>query len=649
MANIAPYIEQIQNAVYGEEVRSSIINAITKVNDDNDSYQDLKDDIIDAKDDVEAAVAEYEQAITDGNTAKTNLETATTAANTAKTNLETATTAANTAKTNAETAKSNLDSSISNSTTAKSNLDSSISTAGTTNTTLTGTISSAGTAKTNLETAISDAGTANTTLTGTISSAGTAQSNLETATTNGNTKLGQLTAMNATAVSNLEQLRSENFNAQEILTGVTDLRAYLGVPGNENILGLQVDYENKTFTRLAGAEDLTAGTDFDDFDMYGGRRRCIVDDSGNIVAYYGDVAYVEDGSLGQVMVYQPKFYYLVCPVRWEKISTGIGYHLRCANYYVSDELLPGFRLHPAFYDANGNEVDYILMGAYEGSLYDASEETYITDDSQVMDTSADKFCSIAGVRPTSGITQNLTRPNVELLCRNRGTGWHMENAKVACMEMLLCMIEMGTMNFQTAIGQGVVSMTDNSSYNCASFTGATASLGNATGQATSTTDYTGATQTTAGKLSISYRGRENDWGNIWKFEYGINIWGNGSMGGGQAYVCTDFNYAESKNSDNYEAAGFTIANANGYISAMGYGNPAYDWLFIASETLGNSSLPVGDYTYVTANLNAYRIALLGGRWSNGAYAGGFSWTVGTGVGNRSRGIGGRLVYIPTAA
>ena len=35
MANIQPYIDQILNAVYGEEVRSSIANALEKVNDDN--------------------------------------------------------------------------------------------------------------------------------------------------------------------------------------------------------------------------------------------------------------------------------------------------------------------------------------------------------------------------------------------------------------------------------------------------------------------------------------------------------------------------------------------------------------------------------------------------------------------------------------
>ena len=52
MANIQPYIDQILNAVYGEEVRSSIVNALEKVNDDNNSYADLKKEVIAAKDAV---------------------------------------------------------------------------------------------------------------------------------------------------------------------------------------------------------------------------------------------------------------------------------------------------------------------------------------------------------------------------------------------------------------------------------------------------------------------------------------------------------------------------------------------------------------------------------------------------------------------
>ena len=55
----------------------------------------------------------------------------------------------------------------------------------------------------------------------------------------------------------------------------------------------------------------------------------------------------------------------------------------------------------------------------------------------------------------------------------------------------------------------------------------------------------------------------------------------------------------------------------------------------------------GDYTYITELLNGYRIALLGGFWAYGVDAGPFCWGLDAGVGSRTRGIGGRLVYIPT--
>lgn len=258
-----------------------------------------------------------------------------------------------------------------------------------------------------------------------------------------------------------------------------------------------------------------------------------------------------------------------------------------------------------------------------------------------------------GARPATGVSQNLTRPNIEQMAKNRGEGWHSLGIKTASMEQLLMIVEMGMMNLQTAIGQGVVNLPwttgsdTTSSY--AGATGSTASLGNGTGRATETTTYEGgvATNNTAdGKTSICYRGVENFWGNIWKFAYGVNIWGNGKMAGGMPYICSDFNYDEGKNTDNYEGAGFTVTKANGYISAMGY-STKYDWLFMASECLGNSSLPVGDYTYITENLNGYRIALLGGAWYNGSNAGGFCWYLDNGVGNRNRYVGGRLVYVPT--
>lgn len=778
MANIKPYLDQISNATYGEEVRGSIINALTKVNADNESYLSIKKEIVAINDSFQDKVhaaehikeelvtstvegnksndtlkatisiakqkdsdlnisiqrgdtlisslprlisqadeskSELSNVVQDSQIKKSSLDESISVANQNYTNLTAANNAAVQTQSeltdsteNAKRVKQNVDSSTSTASTMKSNLDSSIllgegtkhkldestlnagnvqkqlndiiTTAGETKSVLDQSVKAANeaenlvnnataaavTAKNDLSAIISNAESKNTELTRAIASSVTSKAeldksvntandikaNVDSSTSIADGILQSLTAENASASSNIDELRSENFNSQEILSGVADLRAYLGLTADD-IVGVQVDYKNKTFKRLAGAANLSKGADFDKFSMFGGRKRCNVADDGSIVAWYGDADYKEDGSMGQVMVYQPKFYYLVCPVEYDPIDTGIGYHLRKANYYVSEKPRAGFRLHPAFYDASGNEIDYFLTGAYEGSLYDTSAAAYLAQDEQVMNAGEDKFSSIAGVRPASGSSQNLTRTNIERMAQNRGTGWHGDLIKQVSAEQMLMIIEMGMMNLQSAIVQGIVSIPwttgsdTTSSY--AAATGSTASIGNGTGRAEKTTTYEGGVAkdyTVDGKTSICWRGKENFWGNIWKFVYGINIWGNGKMGGGQPYICTDFNFAESKNTGNYEAAGFTVTNANGYISAMGYSTTC-DWLFIASECLGNSSLPVGDYTYITVSLNSYRIALLGGVWTDGGNAGGFYWRLTYGVGSRGRYIGGRLVQIPT--
>ncbi len=435
---------------------------------------------------------------------------------------------------------------------------------------------------------------------------------------------------------------------------VDDVKAFVGYT-DEDIVGLCVDYENKTFTRLAGAVGLSQEADFDRFTMYGGRKRCNVSDDGTITAYYGDENYAEDGSNGQVMVYQPAFYYKVVPLKLEKNSdSGIGYHLKKANYYVSSKPKTGFKLHPAFYDENGNPVNYILFSADEGSMYDVSAKAYVNDnvDESIAYEDGDLLCSVAGKKPISGLRKGIgTKSNLELMAQNRGAGWHLETIKATSANQFLMMVELGIMNTQTGVGQGVVNIADNSSYNCSSLTGSTASLGNATGQATETINEIGGTETaytTAGKLAVSYRGYENPWGNIWKHVQGINIWGDGTMCGGQPCVAEDFAFNESKHSDNYAPVGFTLANANGYIKSMGYGNEEYDWLLMPSEIGGTNSLPVGDYLYAESNLNGYRITRFGGCFNTSSQAGGFNWRGIDNVDYRSRVTGGRLVYVPTA-
>lgn len=695
MPNIKPYTDAIKNAVYGEEVRDAIVGAIEKVNDDNESYQHIKEEITADKAHIDEQVEEFGDMVTEAqqtkvaldgsiatagttktalenatsaaNTAKTNLQNATTTANNAKSALETATANANTATANANNAKTALETATANANTAKSQLNTAKANAETALTNLNTAINQASTSKGNLETTIGNANTAKSQLQAVIDSSETAKSDLSTVIASANAINTTLSATvqtasdlntalgekNSTAASNISQLDVRLEQADEILTGVEDIKAYLGYV-DEDIAGICVDYQNKTFKRLAGAYDKTAGADFDAFEMFGGRRRCNVADDGTIVAYYGDPDYTEDGSMGQVMVYQPAFYYKVVPLIFDKNTvSGIGYHLRKANYYVSTRPKTGFKLHPAFYDANGNPVDYILLSAYEGSMYDVSGSVYVNDgvDTATAIETGDLLCSVAGKKPISGLKKNLTKANLELMSQNRGSNWHLENIKATSANQLLMIVELGMMNTQTAIGQGVVSISDNSAFNCSSLTGSTSELGNGTGQAASTINEIGGVETAytaGGKTSITYRGVENPWGNIWKHIQGVNIWGDGTMAGGQIYVCNNFSYNESKHSENYVGAGFTLPNADGYINAMGYGGEDYDYLFFPSEVGGTSALPVGDYHYRTTNLNGYRIARLGGSWYYGGSAGAFFWSCYYGVGYRARNFGGRLVYVPTA-
>lgn len=463
-----------------------------------------------------------------------------------------------------------------------------------------------------------------------------------------------LTYSNGTSANLGKVVGADGKDGADLSNEVEDIKAYIGYT-DEDIAGLCVDYENKTFKRLAGAVGLSQGSDFNKFTMYGGRKRCNVLDDGTIVAYYGDEGYTEDGSNGQVMVFQPKFYYKVVPLKLEKNNdSNIGYHLRKVNYYVSSKPKTGFKLHPAFYDENGNEIDYILFSADEGSMFDVSAKAYVNDnvDESITYEDGDLLCSVAGKKPISGLRKGIgTKSNLETMAQNRGEGWHLETIKATSANQLLMIIELGIMNSQTGIGQGIVSITDNKAYNCSSLTGSTAELGNSTGQATETVNEIGGTETTYnvnGKVSVTYRGVENPYGNIFKHIQGVNVWGDGSMCGGQPYVANNFTFNESKNSDNYEGVGFTLPNANGYINAMGYGKEEYDWLLLPSEIGGTSALPVGDFFYVTSDLNDYRIVLGGGSWNYGGFDGSFFGRCGYNVGSRDRSAGGRLLYVPTA-
>lgn len=437
---------------------------------------------------------------------------------------------------------------------------------------------------------------------------------------------------------------------------IADLKAFVGYTDGD-IYGVEVDFENKKFTRLAGAVNRSAGSGFDGINAFGGRKRCNLTNDGRVAAYYGEAGFSTTGKLTQavdrnpagtenpdaslqfasgtivqVMVEQPKFYYKVVPLEIEKKKKG-GI-TRKVRYYVSDTPKAGFKLHPAFIE-NGNENEKIYLAAFEGSLYDSSASTYILDDSQVADFAADLLCSIANAKPLSGLTQNATRANVRKLAEKRGSGWEQAYIATASASQMLMLIEYASFNMQSAIGQGAVNKTDDGSSNMAEATGVTINLGNASGTASNAN----------GVQFVSYRGEENFWGNIWGWIDGINEYMDATTHEGTIYIA-DHSFADDTGTGAYEDAGIIAVYGNGYVSAFCY-SEKYDWLFIPGELLGNTALPVGDYCW---NGNTgWRVARLGAYWDNGLYAGAFCWSLNDASSYRSRGIGGRLVYVPSKA
>lgn len=422
---------------------------------------------------------------------------------------------------------------------------------------------------------------------------------------------------------------------QDLQKQIADLEAFIGY-SDEDIFGVEVDFVNKKFTRLSGAVNRTPGAAFDSINAFGGRKRCNVADDGTVTAYYGDSGYTTTGKNAagtpvQVMVEQPKFYYKVVPMVLEKGVKGM--KIRKARYYVSDTLKPGFKVHPAFVE-NGNVNPYIYLAAFEGSLFDTSANAYILDNAQVADFAADKLSSIAGTKPAGGDTQNLTRANVRLLAQKRGKGWEQAYAATAAASQLLMLIEYASFNMQKAIGRGNTDQTSSAAN--IQYTGATVSLGNASGAVTNAN----------GIQLISYRGEENFWGNIWTWVDGMNEENPEPFESGQAGTLhvADHGFADNSKASPYKNTGIHPIQGSGYVSAFGY-SEEFDWLFIGVEFSGNDALPVGDYHW--NNNSGWRVAVLGGCCIDGSSAGAFFWHLAHAASTRYWYVGGRLVYVPS--
>lgn len=430
---------------------------------------------------------------------------------------------------------------------------------------------------------------------------------------------------------------------------INDVKSFVGYESSD-VYGVEVDFVNKKFTRLAGAENLTSGADFDKLTPWGGRKRCILADDGTVLAYRGETGYTEAGATTveikktvdgaektyasgtkvQVMVEQPVFYIKAVPVSSKNATSGKGKQYTKGRFYISPTPKAGFTAPRAFYDNHGIVQDKIYLSAFEGCIYDTTANAYLLSDEQVADFATDMLSSIAGAKPASGLTQNLTRANVRKLCNNRGTGWQLHNIFAMAVTEWLFMVEYASLDPQRKVGQGVSTFTDDGSTNMAVITGATAGIGNGSGIPSGGID---------GKCSVTYRGEENLWGNIWTWLDGVNILAKDVN---EVWVAKIGTTPVDDTTEGYECLDAHATRSNGYVSAFGI-DADHPEILIPTEASGSDTF--ADYIWQNCTYNGFLIARLGGLWNYGSRCG-FYLTLDNASSTRSRTIGSRLLYVP---
>lgn len=410
---------------------------------------------------------------------------------------------------------------------------------------------------------------------------------------------------------------------------ILQMQMALGTYDTSNAIGITVDYVNRSVSRLSN------GIVFNDHSPFGGRKRCTVADDGSIIAFEGDIGYVEDGSNGQVMVYQPKFYYRRIPTKTSIINTGT--RIDAETIIISSTPQSNLSIHPLFLDTNGNIVDYVLLSAYEGCAYDTSTNTYNLTDTQDVDFSTDLLCSIIGAKPISGTTQLFDLAAATQMASNRGAGWQITDLAFESMNQMLMAVEFGALNIQNAFFKGCTELDTYGATNASCITGSTSSLGSTSGRAPMTTrTKNGSTYTYSedGKCSISYRGFENPYGNMWRFIGGLQV-----VNGHASYT---------SNRAAQTTVTYSLPSSSNWISGFGY-DAALPWAYIPVEAdaTATSAVPVGDFVYVPTSTDT-TVCVIGGSGVAASNAGPFYYDCTSAPTKHSYIYSARLMHVPTA-
>ena len=267
---------------------------------------------------------------------------------------------------------------------------------------------------------------------------------------------------------------------------------------------------------------------------------------------------------------------------------------------ISKEPIAGGYLPHCFYDRVAEkELPYIDIGKYLASL----------------STDGKRLESKTGVTPLASKTitdfRNLAKAN--------GSGYQQLDIHVIDVLQCLFYVEFATLNSQS-IHPGYTGGTE------AKLTGGTDSVVASSGA-------TGADN----KNQFKYRGIEDLWGNVYQFVDGVNINDN------QAWVCKDArDYASNVFANPYEKLSYINLDTNGWVTEMGY-DPNHPYAQFPIKGAGGTTTYYADHYYQDLG---QRLALFGGNWSTGSYAGLSFWHLHNSSSIAYSSIGGRLLRKP---
>jgi hypothetical protein len=324
---------------------------------------------------------------------------------------------------------------------------------------------------------------------------------------------------------------------------------------------------------------------------------------------------VLDGTAGQVMVEIPLYYF--------NHQFTNDQH----SWAISPVPRTGYVAHPAFVRPDGTLRSHIYVAAFEGAI---SQRGFANDVLTGYNLGTSKLVSAAGYRPVV----NGQRSEFRTVSRNRGAGWNQLDWMTNWAVQLLMLVEMETMQSQTAIGNGltnwVLANVDafvvNTANRAVIQTGWSLRSGNSTVNVNPGASIVGG--------YLSYRGIENQFGQIWKFVDGVNY------NDGRVYLSNDpAGFADNIGTGGgYFDTGLDQPTATGYIRSI-HDSP-YGFI-VKSSTGGSATTYIPDQYFYASG---WRVARSGGNVLDGDSAGFAALIASNDSSTRLATVGGRVCF-----